>query len=206
MKKKTLFFVIVIGIIGIGLYTIQGTNKKTVGYLEKIKAERDEKNEFFKISEESPLTAEQKMKFASLNYFPVAEKYKVHAEMHENSSNQIVNIQNTDGGERAYFVYGNAHFHLDGKELDITVYKSVDSSEDYFFIPFYDKTSNELTYGGGRYVEPTFLNGGILEIDFNLAYNPYCVYNFRFVCPIPPEENRLDVSILSGEKMPDFVD
>ncbi len=206
MKRNALIFLVAIGVIVISIYTIQGTSKKTIGYLERIETERAEKNEFFKTSKESPLTNIQKSIFTSLSYFPVAEKYKVRAEIHKNSRDEIVNIPNTDGGERAYHIYGKAHFHLEGQELDITIYKSVDSSEDYYFIPFYDKTSNGLTYGGGRYVEPTFLDERILEIDFNSAYNPYCVFNYAYVCPIPPPENNLNVSILAGEKLPDFVE
>ena len=111
----------------------------------------------------------------------------------------------TDGSQREYYVFGNVHFHLEGKELDLTVYKPVKSKSDYLFIPFYDATSADLTYGGGRYVEPVLVEGGKIEIDFNLAYNPYCAYNHTYRCPIPPQENSLDVSILAGEKLPEFV-
>jgi uncharacterized protein (DUF1684 family) len=37
-------------------------------------------------------------------------------------------------------------------------------------------------------------------VDFNLAYNPYCAYNNKWSCPIPPHENRLKVRIEAGEK------
>jgi len=39
-----------------------------------------------------------------------------------------------------------------------------------------------------------------LIIDFNKAYNPYCAYNHRFSCPIPPYENTLDIEINAGVK------
>jgi uncharacterized protein (DUF1684 family) len=90
--------------------------------------------------------------------------------------------------------------------LDLTVYKSVHSEEEYLFIPFYDLTSADITYGGGRYVEPNLIDGGTLEIDFNLSYNPYCAYNHNYRCPIPPQSNNLNVSILAGEKIPEFID
>jgi uncharacterized protein (DUF1684 family) len=35
-------------------------------------------------------------------------------------------------------------------------------------------------------------------IDFNLAYNPYCAYNHRYSCPIPPLENHLDIAVRAG--------
>jgi hypothetical protein len=85
------------------------------------------------------------------------------------------------------------------------VFKPVKEDVEYLFIPFYDKTSGDVTYGGGRYVEPEMLDNTTIEIDFNMAYNPYCAYNHTYRCPIPPGDNNLDVSILAGEKIPDFV-
>lgn len=205
MNKKILSFIVAIGLIAIVIYNFQGTSKKTEGYAEDILAGRLEKDEEFKHSEDSPLTDEQKPIFKTLSYFPVAEKYKVRAEYHKNRREQIVKIVITDGSQREYYVHGNAHFHLEGKELDVTVYKPVKEEAEYLFIPFYDITSADVTYGGGRYVEPLILEDGALEIDFNLAYNPYCAYNHTYRCPIPPQENSLNVSILAGEKLPDFA-
>lgn len=205
MNKKILIIAILVGVVGIVIYNFQGASTKTAGYAEEILAARAQTNQEFKESDESPLTDEQKPVFETLSYFPVAEKYKVIAELHRNPSEQIVKINITDGSQREYYVFGNAHFHLEGKELDVTVYKPVKADSEYLFIPFYDVTSADLTYGGGRYVEPTLLEDGSFEIDFNLAYNPYCAYNHKYRCPIPPQENSLNVSILAGEKIPDFV-
>jgi len=205
MNRRLLFLVVVLGIIIISFYNFRGSGTSSDGYLDEVTASRLDKDETFKSSEDSPLTDEQKEIFEKLSYFQVIEKYKVKADFHKNPLEQIIKMAITDGSQREYLVFGNAHFHLDGKELDITVYKSVKEDSDYLFIPFYDKTSADLTYGGGRYVEPELLENGQLEIDFNMAYNPYCAYNHTYRCPIPPQENSLDVSILAGEKIPDFV-
>lgn len=205
MNKKILFLVVLVGVVVITIYNFRGASIKTKGYTEEMLANRVEKDREFKESEDSPLTEKQKPIFEMLSYFPIAEKYKVRAELHRNSSEQIVKINITDGSQREYYVFGNAHFHLEGKELDVTVYKPVKADSEYLFIPFYDATSADLTYGGGRYVEPVILEDGSLEIDFNLAYNPYCAYNHSYRCPIPPQDNNLNVSILAGEKIPDFV-
>jgi uncharacterized protein (DUF1684 family) len=42
--------------------------------------------------------------------------------------------------------------------------------------------------------------GNDYELDFNMAYNPYCAYSEEYTCPIPPAENKLPVKILAGEK------
>ena len=39
-----------------------------------------------------------------------------------------------------------------------------------------------------------------VEVDFNLAYNPPCVFSPYATCPMPPLGNRLDVRIEAGEK------
>jgi uncharacterized protein (DUF1684 family) len=205
MNRRIFFVGVVVGVIAITIYNFQGANPSSEGYAQKVQQERLEKNEMFKNSEDSPLTEEQLDIFESLTYFPIAEKYKVKADFQRNTREQKIKMAITDGSQREYFVFGNAHFHLEGKELDVVVYKPVKEDSDYLFIPFYDKTSADLTYGGGRYVEPELLENGVLEIDFNLAYNPYCAYNHTYRCPIPPQDNNLDVSILAGEKNPDFV-
>jgi uncharacterized protein (DUF1684 family) len=37
-------------------------------------------------------------------------------------------------------------------------------------------------------------------VDFNLAYNPPCVFSPYATCPLPPPENRLALRIEAGEK------
>ncbi len=205
MNRKLLLLGAVVGLVIITIYTFQGTSQHTEGYIEEIEAQRTEKDQEFKTSEDTPLTEEQQEIFTALNYFPVAEKYKVKAELHKNPREQKIKIAITDGTQREYLVFGNAHFHLEGKELNVTVYAPLKEDADYLFIPFYDETSAEQSYGGGRYVEPELIDGGTLEIDFNIAYNPYCAYNHKYRCPIPPQENNLRVAILAGEKIPDFA-
>lgn len=205
MNRKFFVAIVLAGFFVIIAYNFRSAFVVTGDYRDQILRDREEKDEMFRKSEDSPLTAEQKEVFKTLSYFPVSEKYVVRGEFRRNASPKIIKMAITDGTQREYFVFGNVHFHLDGKELDLLVYKPVKEESDYLFIPFYDKTSADLTYGGGRYVEPVLIDNSTLQIDFNLAYNPYCVYNHTYRCPIPPSENNLDVSILAGEKMPDFV-
>jgi len=41
---------------------------------------------------------------------------------------------------------------------------------------------------------------GRLVLDFNFAYNPSCAYDPRWVCPLSPPPNRLDIPIEAGER------
>ncbi|MBT8180249.1 MAG: DUF1684 domain-containing protein, partial [Eudoraea sp.] len=42
--------------------------------------------------------------------------------------------------------------------------------------------------------------GNSIVIDFNRAYNPYCVYNKKYSCPIVPKRNLLNTKITAGVK------
>ena len=57
------------------------------------------------------------------------------------------------------------------------------------------------THDIGRYVEIKALGNDRFEVDFNMAYNPFCAYTNGFSCLITPEENHLTVPIRAGEKV-----
>jgi uncharacterized protein (DUF1684 family) len=84
-------------------------------------------------------------------------------------------------------------------DCKLTAYQPNPKDSKTFFVPFRDLTSGQTTYGGGRYID-TRLAGTKVPLDFNRAYNPYCVFNYDYACPIPPEENRLPVAVEAGEK------
>ena len=68
------------------------------------------------------------------------------------------------------------------------------------YFQFQDLTSSKEAYGGGRYIDIQIPETDKVIVDFNLAYNPYCAYDDRWSCVIPPPENFLEVKILAGEK------
>jgi uncharacterized protein len=78
------------------------------------------------------------------------------------------------------------------------------------FIPFRDATNGTETYAAGRYLLDTAksadLGGdpdaGTLILDFNFAYQPSCAFDPRWACPLAPPENRLDIPIRAGERLP----
>ena len=69
------------------------------------------------------------------------------------------------------------------------------------FVPFRDLTTGTETYVAGRYLDLSRNATGLYEVDFNIAYNPYCYYNPTYDCPYPPRSNRLQVPIRAGEKV-----
>ena len=73
-------------------------------------------------------------------------------------------------------------------------------AKSHLFLGFWDNTSGNETYGGGRYLDINENPENYYVIDFNYAYNPYCAYNHRYTCAVPPLQNRLSVAIKAGEK------
>ena len=72
----------------------------------------------------------------------------------------------------------------------------------YYSIWFTDKTTGEVTYGVGRYIDFEIHPDKDFNytVDFNLAYNPYCAYSPEYSCAIPTKEDYIDLAIEAGEK------
>ena len=64
---------------------------------------------------------------------------------------------------------------------------------------FGDATNGKGTYGGGRFL---WVDEPVVEVDFNLAENPACVFTEHAACPLPSPENRLALPVEAGEKYP----
>jgi uncharacterized protein (DUF1684 family) len=101
-------------------------------------------------------------------------------------------------------VAGDLVFSVEGYEHRLRSFVThSDEGYDVLFVPFRDATSGNETYGAGRYVEaPLERDADDVELDFNFAYNPSCVFSAAYDCPFPPPMNRLSVAIRAGEKMP----
>jgi uncharacterized protein len=149
----------------------------------------------------SPIT---KKDIRHLHYFAPSEKHSLMADFAEFEKKDTVSIPTSSGKQKLFIRYGLLNFTLEGRTHTLTAYLStrIGPGSDHFFIPFYDETNGVETYGGGRFIDidHSLLKEGKLPLDFNYAYNPWCAYSSGFNCPIPPEENRLQVSIHAGEK------
>lgn len=97
---------------------------------------------------------------------------------------------------------GWLEFELKGETYRLLAYREPESGPKALFVPFWDKTNETETYQGGRYMNLALQDEDTVPLDFNYAYNPYCVYNPEAytTCPLPPKENRLNIAIEAGEK------
>lgn len=175
-------------------------------YSAKIETERITKDSSFRIADISPLNAKQIEAFSGLVYFPINEEFLVEARLEPINSEDIIQMKTSTDRLPNYKVYGYVYFLFEGEEHRLTAYQNVDHQEDslyrdFLFVPFTDNNSTILTYGGGRYLDFKIPNTNTFYLDFNKAYNPYCAYNHRWSCVIPPQENSLQIAIDAGEKI-----
>jgi uncharacterized protein len=142
-----------------------------------------------------------------LDFFEIDSTFRVKCTFTKTNSQSTFTIPTVDGKQNEYFKYGILSFEIKGEKLQLNVYQSlglmrIPKYKNYLFIPFKDVTSGKETYGGGRYldIETTDIQGDVVILDFNKAYNPYCAFGNGFSCPIPPKENHLKARIEAGEK------
>lgn len=203
-QKNSTYIVIGIGIVFILIIVLQyySTDNPSL-YARKLVQERALKDQSFRASAQSPLDPEEKRAFQGLSYYPVDESYRVPAELIKDAVKDTLYVSTSDGTLQQQVRIGQIEFTLHGREQKLIAYQHMNTRDrNTIFVPFRDLTSNVSTYGGGRYLDIPFKPD--LEIDFNKAYHPYCVYNESYVCPIPPKANTISLEILAGEKNGDL--
>jgi uncharacterized protein (DUF1684 family) len=170
-------------------------------YEQDILNYRKQKDDHFKTAENSPI--EDQVGFKELRYFKPDKKFRIKPVLLLIKDSSFITIANNDGEKNKYWRYAKAVFTIDDKTDTITLFRkaSLKAEDKNYFIPFYDETNGDETYAGGRYIDMEIRDSIALILDFNLAYNPYCVYNYRFSCPVPPKENKLNRRIEAGERM-----
>ena len=145
-----------------------------------------------------------------IRYFPHDSAMAFTALFRSPADSALVNFSTTDGRARAYRPYGQLIFFHAGVPHALTVYEMPGLSAhpvygDVLFLPFFDESNGETTYGGGRYLDLSraALETGDFRLDFNRAYNPWCAYDEGYSCPVPPFDNALAFAVHAGEA--DFV-
>lgn len=178
---------------------------QTLTDVEKTERFQKSLNKEFADKATSPLPADALKKFKGLDMYPINERFIIDAELIVTPGEEPFKMLTTTDRKPTYKKYGEIHFLLNGKELKLSVYQdlaliSKEEFRNHLFIPFTDLTSGVSTYGGGRYIDMEIPKGEKVILNFNMAYNPYCVYNPKYSCPIPPEENFLNTEIHAGVK------
>ncbi len=140
-----------------------------------------------------------------LRFYPYDRACRVRTMIQPITPPQPLELGASDGSTRSAHRVGRVRVSLPGGEATLTVFKLDDltaASPEELFLPFRDATAGHETYGAGRYLELEALPGGLVELDFNYAYNPDCAYGIVAQCPITPTENTLSFPVRAGEMMP----
>jgi len=187
------------------LFLLISINGFSQSYSDQIAKHREVYKADFIKDNNSPL---KKKDLENLHFYDVDSAYKVIADVELLKNEKVFKMPTFNGTSSNYFRYAHVNFSLNGVKMQMTLYRSVSLStnplyKDHLFLPFTDETNNKETYGGGRYIDldAKEIKSNHIEIDFNKAYNPYCAYSDGYRCPVPPEENDLQLAISVGEKL-----
>jgi uncharacterized protein (DUF1684 family) len=160
----------------------------------------------FKNPERSPLPKKDIADFDSVPRYAYAPSFRVKAAWVPSPKEKPFAIETTTDRKPRYQKVGTLQFQLLGTNVSLPAYKNLEFAgkavyANRLFVPFTDLSSGETTYMGGRYIDMEATGADSLVVDFNQAYNPYCVYSDRYSCPIPPKENYIPVFIAAGARV-----
>lgn len=163
---------------------------------------RIEKNAEFEVPGRSPLPAERLADFVGLEYYYPEPALRFRTPFILEPGPETVSLVKRQGQTVPYQRRGKVRFNHQGKTWSLNVFGPADTTGgDYLWLPFFDATSGHDTYAGGRYLDLKVDDQGLVDLDFNYAYNPLCDYNpERFNCTLPPAENTLPFPVEAGEK------
>src|SRR5437764_7574638 len=184
--------------------TLGGKDAATV--LQRFRQSRDE---LFSKHSQSALDQEQKQKFQGLRYFPYNPAMCVEADIEKDVEPLLLSVAMNAEETMTMTTVARLHFALEDVKVALSLYW-LNIYGGGLFLPFRDTTGPAESYGGGRYLFDTIKGSEFLPVpgiknfkrimlDFNYAYNPSCAYNYRWICPLAPMENRLNVAIRAGD-------
>lgn len=173
-------------------------------WAEELRAKREEKDSFFAEHPQSPIPPEERAAFDGLSYFEPTAEYRLDATVTVHDEPDPVEMETTADTIVRYLRLVTFEFEIDGETYTLAGYRQERDDSETLFVPFRDKTTGQQTYQGGRYMElepdRELVDGDAVQLDFNLAYTPFCAYSDTFACPLPPEENWLETTIEAGER------
>lgn len=142
------------------------------------------------------------------HFYAPDKAYRFYARFEKATDSKWFNMPTSGKIQKTFRLYGTLFFSKGDTAVQLQIYQSqslmqLEKYRDHLFLPFTDLTSGESTYSSGRYIDLSVqdIKEGMVWLDFNKAYNPYCAYvSGKYNCPIPPRANQLPVAIMAGEQ------
>ena len=166
----------------------------------------DVRAELFRSHTQSPVAVEHRPTFDGPAYFDYDPRWRVCARL-EPVEPQRIEVPSSGVDAFVLRRIATAHFTASGSDHSLDVFW-IEGYGGGLFVSFRDATSGNETYGAGRYLYDTIKGADLggdqdeLVFDFNFAYNPSCSYDPKWVCPLAPPRNRLEVEVRAGERLP----
>ena len=137
--------------------------------------------------------------FTGIDNYPIDESWRYEARFEPAQPGRSIEIGDVLGQVTPMPVLGTVEFERDGQSYRL-LGLGEEGSESMWFL-FADRTTGRETYGAGRFLYSDGMpENGRVVVDFNKAYNPPCAFTDYSTCPLPPQENRLDLAVTAGEK------
>ncbi len=135
--------------------------------------------------------------FVGIDYFDPDPAWRFNARFEPHPAGTTIQIASVINTLDPMMNPGKVVFDKDGKSYSL---EAVDEGDGQLFLIYSDHTNGKSTYAAGRFLYADPPKNGMTVVDFNRSYNPPCVFTHYATCPLPPPENRLDLTIAAGEK------
>jgi uncharacterized protein (DUF1684 family) len=137
--------------------------------------------------------------FPGIEHYPVDGRWRFEAWFEPYEPPRVSRVQTVLDMEEMYSTPGALAFDHGGATYRLDAF--LEPGETDLFIVFADLTNGRDTYGGGRYLYTKPADArGMVDLDFNRAYNPPCVFTVHATCALPLSRNRLPFRVEAGEK------
>lgn len=166
------------------------------------------RDELFAGHPQSPLLPDDRARFTGLTVSRYDPDWRFELEVRRPEEPARMLIDDSSDGPIPFSLVGTVRIPYLGT-LDVWRLRTYGGG---LFLPVKDALAGQPggTYGGGRYLLDTVKGADLgsgadddsLIIDFNFAYNPSCVYDPSWSCPLAPAGNTLRDDIPVGERMP----
>jgi len=139
------------------------------------------------------------LSFRGVDSYPIDPRWRKETRFIPAEPGETIEIANVLGQSEDMTVAGVVEFEHEGRELRLLALQ--EQGADSLWFLFADRSNGRETYGAGRFLYSNGMpEGERLVLDFNKSYNPPCAFSDYSTCPLPPQQNRMDLFVTAGEK------
>jgi uncharacterized protein (DUF1684 family) len=137
--------------------------------------------------------------FEGVESYPIDAAWRKETRFIPAQPGRTIEIANVLGQSEDMRVAGTVEFEHEGRSFSLLALQEEGADSVWFL--FADRSNGRETYGAGRFLYSDGMpENGRLVVDFNKSYNPPCAFSDFSTCPLPPQQNRLDLVVTAGEK------